>query len=167
MQKWFFLITVVTVSFLGPACSRVTDTAVDTKEEEKNIRQVFDKYLESVKTADVALASQIWLQSPNVSAVTPLGRFKGWESVRDDLYVNFLQKAFTDRNLQAENFAVTVSGNAAWSVYDWTFTAKLPNGQPFSSKGWESHVYQKTEGRWVIAHLHYSSPVQLPAQPPQ
>ena len=84
-------------------------------------------------------------------SMTPLARFKGWQSVRDDLYVNFLQKAFTDRNLQADNFALTVSGNAALSVYDWTFTAKLPNGQAFSSKGWETHVYQKVDGRWVIA----------------
>jgi len=159
MRKWLFLISVVTLSVLAPACNRAADTAVDTKETE-NIRQTFDKYLESVKTADVGLASQIWLQDPSISVVTPLGRFKGWQSVRDDLYVNFLQKAFTDRNLQAENFAVTVSGDSAWSVYDWTFTAKLPNGQPFSSKGWETHVYRKIDGRWVIAHLHYSSPVQ-------
>jgi ketosteroid isomerase-like protein len=167
MRKWLFIVTVVTVSLLAPACNHATDTAIDTKDEEKNVRQVFDRYLASVKTADVALASQIWLQSPNVSAVTPLGKYKGWQSVRDDVYVNFLQKAFTDRNLQAENFAVTVSGDAAWSVYDWTFTAKLPNGQSFSSKGWETHVYQKVDGRWLIAHLHYSSPVQPPAQPPQ
>jgi hypothetical protein len=165
MRKWLYLVTVVTLSFLAAACNGAGDTAVDTQAEEKNVRLVFDKYLESVKTADPALASQVWAQSPTVSAVTPLGKFKGWQSVRDDLYVNFLQKAFTDRNLQAENFAVTVSGNAAWSDYDWTFTAKLPNGQPFSSKGWETHVYQKVDGRWLIAHLHYSSPVQPPAQP--
>src|SRR5688500_15863743 len=76
MRKWLFLITVVTVSFLAPACNRAVETAIDTREEEKNVRQVFDKYLQSVKTADVALASQIWLQGPNASAVTPIGRFK-------------------------------------------------------------------------------------------
>jgi hypothetical protein len=163
MRKWLFLLTVVTLSFLASACNSPADTMVDTKSEEKNVRMVFDKYLESVKTADPALASQVWLQDPNVSAVTPIGKFKGWQSVRDDLYVNFLQKAFTDRNLQAENFAVTVAGNAAWSEYDWTFTAKLPNGQAFASMGWETHVYQKIEDRWLITHLHYSSPVQPPA----
>ena len=48
---------------------------------------------------------------------------------------------------------ITVSGNTAWAVFDWTFAAKLVNGQPFSSKGWESHVYQKIDGRWVIINV--------------
>jgi ketosteroid isomerase-like protein len=157
-NRWTTLFAVVSVLWLLPACNR----AADIDQEKKNVQQVFEKYLESVKTADLALASQVWSQSPDLSVVTPLGRFKGWESVRDSLYVNFLQKAFTERSLQPDNLAITVSGNVAWAVYDWTFTAKLANGQPFSSKGWESHVYQKADGRWVIVHLHYSSP--LPRQ---
>jgi ketosteroid isomerase-like protein len=157
-HRSFALIAVVTVSLLLPACN----PAVDADQEKKNVQQVFEKYLESVKTADVALASQIWLQSQDISAVTPFGRFKGWESVRDGIYINFLQKAFAERSLRPDNLAITVSGNAAWAVFDWTFTAKMADGQPLTSKGWESHVYQKTDGRWVIAHLHYSVPPPRP-----
>ena len=137
MRKWLFLIILIAAS-----CA----PAVDSKAEEKAVGEVFAKYLESVKTADPGLGSQIWLQSPDATAVTPLAQFKGWQSIRDDLYVGFLQKGFAERNLQAENFKLTVAGNAAWSVYDWTFTAKLPTGQAFSSKGWETHVYQKVDG---------------------
>ena len=35
--------------------------------------------------------------------------------------------------------AIQVADNAAWAVFDWAFTAKLANGQRFTSKGWESH----------------------------
>ena len=49
-------------------------------------------------------------------------------------------------------------GDAAWLVYDFVYTAKLANGQPFTSKGWESHGYQRTANGWRIAHLHYSVP---------
>jgi ketosteroid isomerase-like protein len=147
-------IAVVSVSLLLPACHR----AAGVDQEKKNVQQVLEKYLESVRTADVKLASEVWSQTPDISVVTPFGRFKGWDSVRDGLYVNFLQKAFTERSLRPDNLAITVSGNTAWAVFDWTFTAKLANGQPISSKGWESHVYQKTDGRWAIAHLHYSVP---------
>ncbi len=153
INKWTTVIVVVNLSLLLSACNR----AADIDQEKKNVQQVFEKYLESIKTADVTLASQVWLQSQDISAVTPSGRFKGWEGVRDGLYINFLQKAFTERSLRPDNLAITVSGNAAWAVFDWTFTAKLADGQPFSSKGWESHVYQKTDGRWVIVHLHYSA----------
>ena len=90
-NKWTTMIAVVSVSLLLPACHR----AADIDQEKKNVQQVFEKYLESVNTADLALASQAWSQSPDISVVTPFGRFKGWESVRDSLYVNFLQKAFT------------------------------------------------------------------------
>ena len=148
------LIAVVSVTLVLPACNR----AADVDQEKKDVQQVFEKYLESVKTADLMLASQVWSQSQDISVVTPFGRFKGWESVRDGVYVNFLQKAFAERSLQPDNLAITVSGNTAWAVFDWTFTAKMADGQPFSSKGWESHVYQKTDGRWVIVHLHYSVP---------
>jgi ketosteroid isomerase-like protein len=153
-NRWTTWIAVVSVSLLLPACHR----AADVGSEKKNVQQVLEKYLESVKTADLKLASEVWSQTPDISVVTPFGRFKGWDSVRDGLYVNFLQKAFTERNLQPDNLAIATSGNTAWVVFDWTFTAKLANGQPFSSKGWESHVYQKTDGRWVIVHLHYSVP---------
>lgn len=149
------LIAAVGVSFLLSACSRGSDA----DQGKKDVQQVFEKYLESVRTADLRLASQVWSQSPDISAVTPFGRFKGWESVRDGLYVNFLQKAFAERRLRPDNLAITVAGNAAWAVFDWTFTAKLANGQPFSSKGWESHVYQKIDGQWLLVHLHYSGEV--------
>ena len=158
MRKQVLFIAAVTVSLLLPACNQ----AVDIDLEKKSVQQVFEKYLESVKTADPTIASEVWLQSPDISAVTPLARFKGWDSVRNDLYVNILQKAFSERSLQTENLAINVSGNVAWTVYDWTFTAKLADGMPYSAKGWESQVYQKIDGKWLIVHLHYSSPPPLP-----
>src|SRR5438067_4014086 len=72
-----------------------------------------------------------------------------------------LQKAFLERNLQPSNLQIHVNGDSAWAVFNWTFAGKLANGQPFTSKGWESHVYQKTGAGWRIEHLHYSE------QPPR
>jgi ketosteroid isomerase-like protein len=139
------------------ACARQVDTA----EARNQIQQVFDAYLQSVKTADVALASTVWLQSPDIVAVTPLGRYQGWDNVQRELYVNFLQKGFLERDLRSSNVQIHVNGSSAWLVFDWSFTSKLANGQPFSSKGRESHVYEHTDGGWRITHLHYSG---LPPQ---
>ena len=138
------------------ACARQGDKQIDEEAARSQIQQVLDKYLQSVKTADVALAATIWLQSPDIVVVTPLGRFQGWDGVQRDLYVNFLQKAFLERDLRPSNVHIHVNGNSAWAVFDWSFTATLANGQPFTSKGWESHVYEKTDGGWRITHLHYS-----------
>jgi hypothetical protein len=59
-NRWTRLIAVVSVSLVLPACNR----PADVDQEKKNVQQVFEKYLESVKTADLALASQVWSQSP-------------------------------------------------------------------------------------------------------
>jgi hypothetical protein len=107
------LIAVVLVLASAPGCRRTPDNSQDRAD----VQQVFAKYLQSIDAGDVALASQVWLQSPDVLVVTPVGRF-----------------------------------------YDFVFTAKRADGQPFTSKGWESHGYQRTANGWRIAHLHYSVP---------
>jgi ketosteroid isomerase-like protein len=71
--------------------------------------------------------------------------------------VNFLQKGFSERKLEGSNVAVRVSGNTAWLVYDWTFTAKSADGQVVNSKGWETQLYQRTRQGWAIVGLHYSA----------
>lgn len=143
-------------------CAKPADPAA----ERGQIQQLLDTYLQSVNSADVAIASKIWLQSPDVIAVTPLGRFQGWDSIQKDLYVNFLQKMLVERDLKPANVHIEVNGDSAWAVFDWTFAGKLANGQPMNTKGWESHVYRKTADGWRIEHLHYSG--QQPATaPPQ
>ena len=154
------LIGVVIGSIFGSAAVR----AGDDEQDRKNVRLVFDKYLQSVKTADVALASEIWSHATDINVVTPFGRFQGWDSVRDNLYVNFLQKTFSERSLQPSNVAIHVAGDAAWLVFDWEFSGKFPNGQSIASKGWESHIYQRTAKGWTIVQLHYSVP---PPPPPK
>jgi ketosteroid isomerase-like protein len=148
------LIGVVIGSIFGSAAVR----AGDDEQDRKNVRLVFDKYLQSVKTADVALASEIWSHATDINVVTPFGRFQGWDSVRTNLYVNFLQKTFSDRNLQPSNVAIHVAGDTAWLVFDWDFTGTFPNGQSITSKGWESQIYQRTPKGWTIVQLHYSVP---------
>ena len=112
------------------------------------------------------LAENIWLQSPDLVVIAPFGRFQGWASVREEIYVKFLKQAFSERDLRPSNVSIQVMGDSAWLAFDWAFTAKLANGQPMASKGWESHVYRKTDQGWRIAHLHYSVPPPLPPSAP-
>jgi len=144
------------------ASARSHQSGTGGEQEKRDVRAVFERYLESVRTADLSIASSIWLQSPDVVAVTPFGRFQGWEGVRENIYVNFLKNSLTQRNLQAQNVAIRVMGNSAWLVFDWTFAGKMANGQAINSKGSESHVYEKVGREWRISHLHYSAPPPVP-----
>jgi ketosteroid isomerase-like protein len=134
--------------------------APEPSQDRADIEQVFNTYLKSLIGADVALASQVWLQSPDVLVVTPVGRFNGWEGVKS-MYAN-MQKEFSKRDVKVENVSIVVAADAAWLVFDFVFTAQLADGKPFTSKGWESHGYRRTANGWRIAHLHYSVPPPPP-----
>lgn len=151
--RWMGLIAVVLFFACAPGCRRTPDDSKDRAD----VEQVFDKYLQSLDTGDVTLASQVWLNSPDVLVVTPVGRFQGWDSVRNDVYANMV-KVFPERKVQAKNVSIVVAGDAAWLVYDFVYTAKRADGQPFASKGWESHGYRRTASGWRIVQLHYSVP---------
>jgi ketosteroid isomerase-like protein len=153
-QRWMGLIAVVLIFASVAGCRRAPDRSRDRAD----IERVFNKYLQSLNGADVALASQVWLQSPDVLVVTPFGRFQGWDSVQKDIYINVLQKQMREPHVQASNVSIVVAGDAAWLVYDFAFSAKWADGRPLTSKGWESHGYQRTANGWRIAHLHYSVP---------
>lgn len=142
------------------ACLAVPAAAQrDVSEADRRaIQQVLDKYIESVNAADLALAGDVWSRGADVIAVTPFGRFQGWASVRDDIYVNVLKKAFSERKLDPTNVVIHTAGDSAWLVFDWTFTAKSTDGQPIATKGWETQVYRRMPAGWRIVALHYSVP---------
>jgi len=143
---------------LASACA----AAPNLDRDKADVRAVFDRYLQSVNNADPKIADDVWQHGGDTSAVVPIGRFQGWDAIRDAVYVKFLQQLFRERKLQSSNVAIQVAGNTAWVVYDWTFAGTMANGQSMTSKGWESQIYRRTDRGWVIAHLHYSSPVTPP-----
>ena len=108
-NRWITLVAALTASVWLPACTH----PADIDQDKRGVQQVLEKYLQSVKTADLKLGSEVWLQGPDILVVTPFGRFQGWDGVRDGLYVNFLQKAFTERSLQPSHLAIDVAGDAA------------------------------------------------------
>jgi ketosteroid isomerase-like protein len=130
--------------------------APDVNQDRADIEKVFSTYLKSLDEADIALASQVWLQTPDVQLVSPGGRRNGWDGVKE-IYAS-TAKQFSDRHVEASNVRIVVLGDSASLVYDFVYTAKLAEGKPFTSKGWESHAYQRTPNGWRIALLHYSVP---------
>src|SRR5258708_802988 len=61
-HRWMGLIALVLVLACAPGCPRTPDYSQDRAD----IEQVFNKYLQTLKTSDVAQASQVWLHSPDV-----------------------------------------------------------------------------------------------------
>jgi len=121
------------------------------------IRGLVEKYAKSIDGADTTLASEIWSKSPDVSFIHPRGHERGWEEVKKNVYQDLMSATFSERKLTPRDVVIHVLGDAAWAEFYWDFSARFKNGgQPLKTKGRETQVFQKTNGRWKLVHVHYS-----------
>jgi ketosteroid isomerase-like protein len=140
---------------LAVACSAPRENAVDA------IRAQITKYAAAFDAADVGLASQVWLTSPEISFINPVVHSHGWEEVKG--VYEFFGTAFSERKLTVRDVAVHAYGDGAWAEFYWHFDAKQrSDGAEVKTDGRETQVYRKVDGRWALVHVHYSGmPVPL------
>ena len=62
-----------------------------------------------------------------------------------------MQQVRMDRS----NTGIKVFGNFGWACYQWDFSAVI-NGQPSAAQGQTTLVFEKQNGKWLIAHNHTS-----------
>jgi uncharacterized protein (TIGR02246 family) len=75
--------------------------------------------------------------------------------------------------MDRSNTAIKVFGNFGWACYQWDFSAVI-NGQPSAAQGQTTLIFEKQNGKWLIAHNHTSlvqangalSPVKPANTPP-
>jgi ketosteroid isomerase-like protein len=127
------------------------------------IRAMIEKYAKSIDDADTALASQVWLDSPDVSFIHPQGHEHGFEQIKEDIYKRLMGDVFSERNLTVHDVSVHVLGDTAWAEFYWDFTAKIrKDGSPVTTHGRETQIYRTTKEGWRLVHVHYSG---LPVTP--
>jgi Xaa-Pro aminopeptidase len=121
------------------------------------IRSLIEKYAKSVDDADTTLAAQVWLNSPDVSFIHPLGHEHGFEQIKQNVYQHLMGDTFSERKLSVHDVSVHVYGDAAWAEFYWDFAAKFrKDGSPLATHGRETQLYRKEQGRWRLVHVHYS-----------
>jgi Xaa-Pro aminopeptidase len=130
---------------------------MDDGPESAAIKSLIAKYAKSVDDADTALAAEIWLDSPDVSFIHPLGHEHGFEQIKQNVYKHLMGETFSERKLTVHDVSVHVYGDAAQAEFYWDFTAKFrKDGSPLTTHGRETQLYQKIQGRWRLVHVHYS-----------
>jgi ketosteroid isomerase-like protein len=126
-------------------------------DENEAIRQLIAKYTKSIDDADTMLASLIWMNSPEVSFIHPLGHVHGFEQIKKDVYEQLMGGTFSERTLAARDIVVHVHGDSAWAEFYWDFNAKFrKDGSAITTHGRETQVYWKTKDGWRLVHVHYS-----------
>jgi ketosteroid isomerase-like protein len=125
--------------------------------DESEIREMISAYARSVDEADTTLASQVWLDSPDVSFIHPLGHEHGFEQIKQNVYRHLMGDTFSERKLIPREISVHVYGNSAWAEFYWDFVAKFrKDGSSITTHGRETQVYQKMPDGWRLVHVHYS-----------
>ena len=123
----------------------------------QEIRHLITKYATSVDNADTELASQVWLDSPDVTFIHPAGHEHGFEQIKQNVYKRLMGETFSERTLTVHDVMVQVYHDAAWAEFYWDFTAKLrKDGSFIATHGRETQIYWRIEGRWRLVHVHYS-----------
>jgi ketosteroid isomerase-like protein len=144
-----FTSTIKTVAFPQSATSE-TDA----------IKSQIAKYAQSIDAADTTLASQVWLDSPDVSFIHPLGHEHGFTQIKQNVYTRLMGETFSERHLSVHDVIVHVYSDTAWAEFYWDFGAKLRKASsPITTHGRETQVYHRDHGTWRLVHVHYSAPV--------
>jgi len=129
----------------------------DSAADSETIRGLIDKYLRSVEGADTTLAAEVWLDSPDVSFIHPVGHERGFEQIKQNVYTRLMGGMFSERKLSVHDVAIHVFGNSGWAEFYWDFAAKLrKDGTPVNTHGRETQLYRRIQGRWWLVHVHYS-----------
>ncbi|HUC54681.1 MAG TPA: aminopeptidase P N-terminal domain-containing protein [Candidatus Cybelea sp.] len=129
----------------------------ETAADNGAIRSLLEKYAQSVDAADTTLAAEVWLDSPEVSFIHPVGQEHGFEQIKQNVYNRLMGETFSERQLSVHDVSIHVFGEAAWAEFYWDFVAKFrKDGSPLTTHGRETQLYRKIQGRWRLVHVHYS-----------
>ena len=137
--------------------ARGKNSPAESSADSSVIHSLIEKYAKSVDGADTALAAEVWLDSPDVSFIHPLGHEHGFEQIKQNVYMHLMGDTFSERKLSVHDVSVHEYGDAAWAEFYWDFAAKFrKDGSPLTTHGRETQLYRKEHGRWRLVHVHYS-----------
>src|SRR6266704_3178543 len=137
--------------------ARGKNSPAESSADSSVIHSLIEKYAKSVDGADTALAAEVWLDSPDVSFIHPLGHEHGFEQIKQNVYMHLMGDTFSERKLSVHDVSVHLYGDAAWAEFYWDFAAKFrKDSSPLTTHGRETQLYRKEHGRWRLVHVHYS-----------
>lgn len=121
-------------------------------EEVVNASRQFYAALNRMVNGDGKALSEIWQQSPIVTALHPIGgRHVGWDAVRDSF--DEVAKISSDAKIDIEDQIIHVDGDIAYELGVEKGHASLA-GHRVDFNHRVTNVYRKHNGSWKIVHHH-------------
>ena len=119
--------------------------------QEANINAAVDAYHVALGSLDVSKMEPLWAHDNNVMLINPADRSisVGWDAVKKDweAQFNFLSEL---KVTQVDGPHISVKDDVAWATGIANAAAKSKTGADVGGLVYESDVFEKREGRWLL-----------------
>jgi ketosteroid isomerase-like protein len=130
--------------------------------QEADVKAAVEAYHAALESLDISKMEPLWAHDANMILINPADRrvSVGWDAVRKgwEGQFNFLGSL---KITQADGPYVGVKGDMAWATGVSNAAAKSKKGDDLSAAVFESDVFEKRDGHWLLVS-HTALPVPKP-----
>lgn len=121
----------------------------------KDVRAVFDRLIDGIKTADAAKVMSVYNQSEDILFFNNNGSVtRGWEQMKSNREASY--KNVANVSLETTGVRIEMLGaNSAYLTCKWKQQQEY-NGKLETASGRMTLVFQKIGKEWKVVHLHTS-----------
>ena len=119
--------------------------------QEADVKAAIDAYHDALSTLDAAKMESLWAHDASVTLVNPADKSiaAGWDAVKKDWEGSF--NALAELKVtQTDGPHISVKGDVAWSIGIATAAGKFKAGQTTGGLFYESDVFEKRDGQWLL-----------------
>jgi ketosteroid isomerase-like protein len=137
-------------------------SAVAKGNAEAQIRALEDKFTKAINAKDVNGIMALYVPGNElfVFDVIPPRQYVGWDAYKKD-WTDFLGSVQGPMKTEQSDLQITSDGGDLAYSHSIQHIAGTSNGKPFEAFLRFTHVYRKTNGKWMIVHEHVSVPVDF------
>ena len=126
----------------------------------EKIDDLLKKYIESINTANVELAREIWDREGSISFIHPKGYAIGFDDIMDHFHLGRMNTNFSNRNFKLKDIMIKYYGNTAFLELRWDFYATNDDtNDEIHTEGRETQFIVLRDGGWKFSNIHSSSEV--------
>ena len=119
--------------------------------QEADVKAAIVAYHSAIESLDAAKMDPLWVHDASVMLVNPADKSIaiGWDAAKKswETALNVISEL---KLTQTDGPHIQVKGDVAWSTGLVTADAKLKSGQTVSNPTFETDVFAKRDGRWLL-----------------
>jgi ketosteroid isomerase-like protein len=128
--------------------------------QQADVKAAIEAYHSALEAVDASKMEPLWAHDANVLLVNPANKSisVGWDAVKENwekMYNGVSELKLT----QTDGPHIQVNGEVAWSMGMVNAEGKLKSGTAISAPTFETDVFEKRNGKWLlVSHIASSAP---------